>query len=294
MNKDQDKSYPLSEADREALSAMVDGEAESLEIRRMLKLSGSGNQQQADAVGQTWARYNCIQEAARGEASGFQHLDISRAVSQAISGETPESLSFSETATPQSSTEQNNSFEQNNTSGHKSSGWGKSLRGVAIAASVAVVTVIGVNVLQQGGTHHLPVEGSGNMQVAAMTSTVSGDQGVAENQGAMPSQAAQPRATFTTGANSQLASFGTGSMSKSMPSNDQRFVQGSMAEENMAKGMPQEGMTSAYDLSQAKARRAQELRKMEGYLLKHSQNSAISNSTHGMIPMARAVNYEAP
>lgn len=247
MSKDQQNMTPLSDADREALSAMVDGEAESLEIRRILKLSASQNQQHVEAVTKTWSRYNRIQEAARGEASGFQHLDISQAVSSAIAGETPDQVIEPLTAAKTASS------------------WGKSLKGLAVAASVAVVTVVGVNVLQQGGVNNA-TQGGASIAVVDDTSA--------------PVQA-QPRATFTTGANSQLAAFGSNPISQgAMPADEQRFNQGDSL--------------STYDLSQAKERRAQELRKMEGYLLKHSQNAAMSNSTHGMIPMARAVNYDTP
>lgn len=247
MSHYKEDTNPLSDNDREALSAMLDGEAESLEIRRMLKLSASSDEN-SKAVAQTWSRYNSVQEAIRGEASGFQHLDISQAVSSAIASESP--LQASE---PLSSVAASSS----------PSGWGKSLRGLAVAASVAVVTVIGVNVLQQGGVSNLPVEGN-NAPIVAMDDSV------------QPASPTQPRATFTTGANSQLAAFG----SQSIPANEDRFQQNSAL--------------STYDLSQAKERRAQELRKMEGYLLKHSQKAAMSNSTHGMIPMARVVNYETP
>lgn len=282
MSKDQDKFHCLSESDRETLSAMVDDEAESIEVRRILKLCAAEDGQKAQSVLASWSQYNRIQEAARGEASGFHHLDISQAVSQAISGEVPVATAqpVPDTTAPQNAvvTEQ------------KSAGWGKSLRGIAIAASVAVVTVVGVNVLQQGGVNHLPVEGAGNAQVASVDPATALDQTATLNpattldktavdQATTPVQKAQPRATFTTGANSQLAAFGASAMSEPMPTNEQRFKQEAH---------------SAYDLSQAKARRAQELRKMEGYLLKHSQNAAMSNSTHGMIPMARAVNYDSP
>lgn len=61
----------MSEFEKESLSALLDGEVDELELRRILRSSETDSQ-----LLQTWARYNAAQAALHGEevvlvSSGF-------------------------------------------------------------------------------------------------------------------------------------------------------------------------------------------------------------------------------
>lgn len=99
----------MSDQMRESVSALMDGEIEELELRRLLKHADS------DAVRKTWSDFHRSQQGLHGGPElSFMSLDISARVSEVIAAEThakqPRSL------------------------------W-KSLGGVAVAASVAAVVV---------------------------------------------------------------------------------------------------------------------------------------------------------
>ena len=72
----------MSERMKESLSALMDGEANELELQRVLRDSGDPD------LRATWTRYNRISRIMReGRDEAYWQLDISSRVSQAISGE---------------------------------------------------------------------------------------------------------------------------------------------------------------------------------------------------------------
>lgn len=109
----------MSERLRESVSALMDGEADELELRRLLADSES----EADAIDKTWARYHMIQDVLHGAEQdlSFQQLDISSQVRAAISNEPL----LAKAEKPVSS-------------------WLKPVAGFAVAASVAMAVVVGV------------------------------------------------------------------------------------------------------------------------------------------------------
>jgi negative regulator of sigma E activity len=104
--------------DRESLSALLDNEADDLELRRLLKSSG----QDSDLL-TTWQRYNLAQAILQGESYQALSDDFCTKVAQGIAEE-PEHSSV--------------------TSPSPISQWRNSLSKVAIAASVAAVVIVGM------------------------------------------------------------------------------------------------------------------------------------------------------
>lgn len=96
---------------KESLSALLDGETNDLELRRIL---ASEDQQLRDH----WAALNCAQQLRQGGTLPFANLDISQRVMTEIAGE---SLATTKDTNV----------------------WWQALSGVAVAASVAAVVVFG-------------------------------------------------------------------------------------------------------------------------------------------------------
>lgn len=74
----------MSELMRESLSALMDDEANELEIERVLASIADD-----DSLRQTWVRYNVVHAAAVGHPPTHLELDISSQVREAIAGEKP-------------------------------------------------------------------------------------------------------------------------------------------------------------------------------------------------------------
>ncbi len=70
----------MNERMNESLSALMDGEADELEIRRLLN-----QMEQDDQLRSTWQRYQLIGAVMRGEAAS--RVDLSQGIRQAIAGE---------------------------------------------------------------------------------------------------------------------------------------------------------------------------------------------------------------
>lgn len=69
----------MTEKLRESLSAIMDNEADELELQRVLKQIGEDAE-----LRQTWVRYNAAQTAISGQAVSGLHMDISGRVASAI------------------------------------------------------------------------------------------------------------------------------------------------------------------------------------------------------------------
>lgn len=114
---------------RESLSALIDGEATELELRRVLDRLGEGSELRETAI-----NYQRIGAALRHEPSAFANIDLSSSIRAAIADEfTPE---LEESAGDEKSSNQKANSGK--------AGWIANLTRFAIAASVAVATVVGV------------------------------------------------------------------------------------------------------------------------------------------------------
>ncbi|HSG59804.1 MAG TPA: RseA family anti-sigma factor [Pseudomonadales bacterium] len=102
----------MSDKQSESLSALMDNEANELELHRLL------SQSHDPELRARWSRYHIARSALRNDVSSFTHIDISAAVSQAVDNET--------------------------LSGKKS--WVKAIGSMAVAASVTLAILVGVRV----------------------------------------------------------------------------------------------------------------------------------------------------
>lgn len=117
---------------REAISSLVDGEAEELELRRLLSAENR------DVVDHYWQRYNLVSDilSEKESVGQFRHLDISQRIRENIE-------------------------DQSEAGQYAERWWLKPLAGMAVAATVAGVVVFGVqNVNQQ-------MPGMGDVQPAS-------------------------------------------------------------------------------------------------------------------------------
>ena len=71
----------MNEQIRESLSALMDGEANELEIQRVLKHAD------AEFVRSTWMRYHLVRHTLREGSAGYADIDVSAGVMAALSGE---------------------------------------------------------------------------------------------------------------------------------------------------------------------------------------------------------------
>ena len=113
----------MNEQMREAMSALMDGEAQDLEMRRLVAAADDRE------VRATWSRYHLVREICEGRTVYARQWDISAAVSAAVAEEGPlKKLPSSASVTPR---------------------FWRSINRVAFAASVAMVVVLGAKTLQQ-------------------------------------------------------------------------------------------------------------------------------------------------
>ncbi|MFT5693297.1 MAG: sigma-E factor negative regulatory protein RseA [Oceanicoccus sp.] len=112
----------MSEQLRESVSALMDGEADEMEVHRLLAESNK------DVVQEAWSRYQSISDVMQGDSDSkrFKHIEISQKVSDAVSAES--SLLVKKERKP--------------------SAFLKSIGGFAVAASVTVAVVIGMQANQ--------------------------------------------------------------------------------------------------------------------------------------------------
>lgn len=116
----------MTEKMRESLSALLDGEANELELERVLSRIGDD-----DDLRQTWVRYNAVRAVVSGHQLCAMKLDISSQVQQAIAGNRASSADHSAASLKQR--------------------FLRPVASLAIAASVAATVVIGGQQLAQLG-----------------------------------------------------------------------------------------------------------------------------------------------
>ncbi len=118
----------MTESTRESLSALIDGEANELELERVLRQIGDD----AD-LRQTWVRYNAVQAACSAQHVSHWSVDISARVREGITADRQ-----SRADTPAASRKR----WQN---------WLQPVGSLAVAASVAATVIIGGQQLSQLG-----------------------------------------------------------------------------------------------------------------------------------------------
>ncbi len=122
---------------RESLSALTDGEANELEVHRVLDQLGENDDLRTAAL-----NYQRIGAAIRKESNAFANIDLSASIREALADE-PE-----QAAEPASAA--NDSPRQ---------GWVANLSRFAIAASVAFATVVGVQTWQLASNNGMEAGG---------------------------------------------------------------------------------------------------------------------------------------
>lgn len=131
----------MSERMRESLSALMDGEADELELERVLRQIGDDTE-----LRQTWVRYHAVHAVSSGQQFSSLSLDISAQVRETIAAE-----------------------EQAGKSTSRWHGLLKPAASFAVAASVAATVVLGGQQLSQlGGS----AEASADSALAAGVSPV--------------------------------------------------------------------------------------------------------------------------
>lgn len=129
----------MSEQLRESVSALMDGEANELELRRVL---AHEDKQLIDGL---WSDYHRTQSVVKGDFDGFSSMDIAGRVSAALETES----AYSETSST------------------SKTAWFKPLSGIAVAASVAFMVVFGVRQIQ-------PQSGVVSVDAPTLAATMSG------------------------------------------------------------------------------------------------------------------------
>jgi len=133
----------MTERLHESLSALMDNEADELEIRRIL---ADTNCEEIDAV---WSRYHLAQSSHQIDEPVL-HLDISKRVSDAIAEESIQQ-----------------SLQSATSSSRNSVNWLKPISGFAIAASVAAAVVVGVRGYENASPGLLPQDIAQTQQIAS-------------------------------------------------------------------------------------------------------------------------------
>lgn len=129
---EQNQSHLLAES----LSALMDNQAEELELQRLLKACNSDPELKA-----TWSRYQLTSASLRGDLPLLAPSDFAAKISLALESEPTYSASAAASSV---------SMIEENTSGQraKSAPWWQQMSRVAIAASVAGALVLGVQQYQ--------------------------------------------------------------------------------------------------------------------------------------------------
>lgn len=129
----------MSSQIRESLSALMDGEVEELELHRLL---GEKSVEHSEYVDETWSRYQLIRESMHSDDqnAAFRKLDISQQVAKAIRDEQSVAVSL-DALTVNEVNSQVRTLSISN--------WLKPAAGFAVAASVAMAVVVGVQGVQQ-------------------------------------------------------------------------------------------------------------------------------------------------
>jgi sigma-E factor negative regulatory protein RseA len=122
----------MSELERESLSALLDGETDELELRRILQKSETDS-----SLLETWDRYNLVHSVLTAEA-----VPVSSGFASAVADKLASEPSFSLSAN-------SNSLKVGTSDFLNAAKWRQNLSKFAIAASVALVFVFGLQTANQ-------------------------------------------------------------------------------------------------------------------------------------------------
>ena len=254
----------MSENLRQSLSALMDGEADELEIRRLLgelDKSGSG---QGDELRGSWSRYQQARSVMKNDhAASFSHIDLSQGLAVAIEQEPC-------IATVQTQGEQAPAVQ---TPMSSLPAWLKPISGMAIAASVAMITVFGVSQYQ-------PLA-PGQAMPSASTSVASVVQ--------------QPSAQLTD--SSRLAAVSPANVSSPAravsprPPSAERLLQLGGERYAMPASYSSEKVSLSEGIQQTQTSQLIARQRLDAYLLRHAEHAALNNS-QGMMPLARVSRFE--
>jgi sigma-E factor negative regulatory protein RseA len=139
----------MNERNTESLSALMDGEADELEIRRVLNQLDKD-----DELRDHWKNYHLMGSLMRDES--FDSLDLTRGINQILDGELA-SNGAADIHTP--------SLHRESPMQKSGSAWYKPLTSVAVAASVTLAVLLGVQSIE-------PEKGLGLADNRANTSQV--------------------------------------------------------------------------------------------------------------------------
>ncbi|MFT6114018.1 MAG: sigma-E factor negative regulatory protein RseA [Oleispira sp.] len=122
----------MNERNKESLSALMDGEADELEIRRVLNQLDKD-----DELRNHWKNYHLMGSLMRDES--FDGLDLTRGINQILDGELAPS-GAGDISIPKSAREGHVKRSRN--------AWYKPLTSVAVAASVTLAVLLGVQSIE--------------------------------------------------------------------------------------------------------------------------------------------------
>jgi len=180
----------------ESVSALVDNQASPLELQRILALSEKSN-----GVRTRWHRYHLARAILRGEANGLMTTDISDCVRAAIADlDIKIDGNGDETASPTASSNIQNKPAKNY------SAWYAPFGRVAIAASVALAVVIGLQQMPQPATTDMNLangefsNASSDYQIADINSSANLNrltvQNVSSDSFSRPTDSDRPQAVY--------------------------------------------------------------------------------------------------
>lgn len=138
----------MNNRDKEMLSQLMDGEWQDLNAASSVKAACADDQLKS-----TWSRYHLIRDVIRNDEIRVD-TGLTERISQAIADEptytnvSPIGLADTSASTSDQQTSDNIHELNNDAKPRQSNGWRTAFGGLAIAASVALATVLGMNVWQ--------------------------------------------------------------------------------------------------------------------------------------------------
>lgn len=159
----------MSDQLRESVSALLDGEADELELRRLLSTEND------ESVKRVWARYHLVRDIMHDTDTGeYRHLDISSRVSIAINqndidvgeGDIDHAVAVADQRTD---ARRLNGSLASGGERQNAAAWWRPMAGFAVAASVAMAVVVGVQTVDTNVTPGL----SGGSPIASQAATTS-------------------------------------------------------------------------------------------------------------------------
>ncbi len=135
----------MSEFEKQSLSALLDGESDELELRRILRSS-----EKDPELLQTWGRYNVVQAALHGEAVSLTSSNLAARVAAELEFEAPLKRASGVSATLANMSD-----------------WQKGLAKMAVAASVALVFLVSLDSLSEPASRTAEIAADTNSALMA-------------------------------------------------------------------------------------------------------------------------------